>query len=105
MIASMLSALHAPAFMTRLLAREDRARSRITRWFAAHVKQGATRELPLRPGRTTLHCRQGEAWITHDGDPKDVFLRANESHAVDRGSRMTVHALRGDCVFEIQVDD
>jgi hypothetical protein len=99
-------ALQPTSFMSRLFARESNGtRSRITRWFAAHVRQGATREIPAATGRMTLHCRDGEAWITHDGDPKDVMLQANQSYAVDRGTRMTVHAMRGDCVFEIQVDD
>jgi hypothetical protein len=99
-------ALQPTSFMSRLFAREGNAsHSRVTRWFAAHVRGGTTREIPVATGRMTLHCRNGEAWITHDGDPKDVMLRANQSHAVDRGTRMTVHAMRGDCVFEIQVDD
>jgi hypothetical protein len=103
----MLLALPTPGFVARFLARDARpSPSRVTRWFAAHVRQGATREIPPASGRMTVHCRDGEAWITHDGDPKDVMLQANQSYAVDRrGARMTVHALRGDCVFEIQVDD
>jgi hypothetical protein len=103
----MFLALQPSAFMSRLLGREDvaRVRPRITRWFAAHVRQGATREIPGITGRMTVHCREGEAWITHDGDPKDVMLQAKQSYVVERGTRMTVHALRGDCVFEIQVDD
>jgi hypothetical protein len=103
----MLLALQPPAFMSRFFARDDNAaRKRITRWFAAHVRHGATREIAPTEGRMTVHCRNGEAWITHDGDPKDVMLQANQSYAVDRrGARMTLHALSGDCVFEIQVDD
>jgi hypothetical protein len=95
------------SFMTRLFARAPQgARSRVTRWFAAHVRHGATREIPVAAGHMTVHCRNGEAWITHDGDPKDVMLQANQSYAVAaRGGRMTVHAMKGDCIFEIQVDD
>jgi hypothetical protein len=95
-------ALQPPGFMTRLLARAQRAQ--VTRWYAAHVRHGATREIPVLPGRMTVHCRNGEAWITHDGDPKDVFLQAKQSYTVQRTDRMTLHALRGDCVLEIQVD-
>ena len=95
--------LQAPAFMSRLFA--PAARARITRRFAAHVPHGATRELSAPPGRMTVHCRSGEAWITHDGDPRDVMLRADESYTADRRDRVTLHAMRGDCVVEIQVED
>jgi hypothetical protein len=98
-------ALQAPAFMSRLFAAAPRQRPRVTRWFAAHVRHGATREITPPPGRVTVHCRDGEAWITHDGDPKDVMLQANQSYRVERGDRMTLHAMRGDCVLEIQVDE
>ncbi|MDB5899521.1 MAG: hypothetical protein JWP22_847 [Ramlibacter sp.] len=94
--------------MARLFAPAAQGpRARVTRWFAAHVRHGATREIPVAAaGRMTVHCRNGEAWITHDGDPKDVMLQPNQSYAVrDRGGRMTVHAMKGDCIFEIQVDD
>lgn len=94
------------AFVSRLFGPSPAAaRPRVTRWFAAHVRHGATRELTPPPGRLTLHCRDGQAWITQDGVPKDVVLDASESYTADSGSRMTVHALKGDCVFEIQVDD
>ena len=90
--------------MSRLFA-PAAARSRITRRSWAHVPHGATRELTAPPGRMTVHCRDGEAWITHDGDPRDVLLRPNESYAADRRSRITLHAMHGDCVVEIQVED
>lgn len=99
----MQPALQPPAFMDRLFARQ---RPLVTRWFAAHVRHGATREIPRLPGRRmTVHCRAGEAWITHDGDPKDVFLQATQSYTVERDDRLVLHALRGDCVLEIQVND
>ncbi len=97
--------LPAPSFMSRLFAPAAAARPRITRFFAAHVPHGATRELTAPPGRMTVHCRGGEAWITHDGDPRDVMLRANESYTADRRDRITLHAMQGDCVLEIQVED
>lgn len=81
------------------------ARPRVMRRFAAQVRQGDTREITAPPGQVTVTCREGEAWITHDGDPRDVFLRPQESYRVDCASRMTLHAMRGDCVVEIQVDD
>lgn len=100
----LLLALPPSTLMLRLLGRGPAARPRITRWFAGRVRAGASREIPLR-GRMTVHCREGEAWITHDGDPRDVFLRPAQSYAVDRRARMTLHAMRGDCVFEVQVED
>ena len=90
-----------PSFMRLFI---DGPRPRVTRRFTAQVREGATREIDAPPGAMTVHCRTGEAWITHDGDPRDVFVHANESYVADTRSRMTVHALRGDCVFEIQVD-
>jgi hypothetical protein len=98
-------ALQPPAFMARLFGLSAGQRPRVTRWYAAHVRHGATREITPPPGCVTVHCRGGEAWITHDGDPRDVLLQPNESYRVDNGSRMTLHALGGDCVLEIQVDD
>ena len=98
-------ALQPSAFMSRLFGASAPARPRVTRWFAAHVGHGRTREITPPPGRVTVHCRDGEAWITHDGDPKDVLLRPNESYLVERSDRMTLHALQGDCVLEIQVDE
>lgn len=98
-------ALQPPAFMARLFGASVPSRPRVTRWFAAHVRHGATRELSPPAGRVTVHCRGGEAWITHDGDPRDVLLQANESYRVDNAGRMTLHALQGDCVLEIQVDE
>ena len=80
-----------------------RARAGVTRFRALDVPAGATRELPLMPGRMVVHCRRGELWITHDGDPRDVILRERESFAVDRKDRrLTAHALRGDGVVEIE---
>ena len=99
----MLLTLQAPPFMARLFGAG--VRPRITRWFAARVAQGRTREIEAPPGRVTVHLRNGEAWITHDGDPRDVMLEANGSYAPGERRRMLVHALKGDCVLEIQVDE
>lgn len=97
----MLLTLPAPGFVARLFAAR---KPRVTRWFAARVRQGATRQIAPPPGRVTVHCREGEAWITQDGDPKDIVLQASESCRLPRGDGLRVHALRGDCVLEIQVD-
>jgi len=81
------------------------ARPRVSRRFAARVSAGATQCIEAPPGTVTVHCRSGEAWITHDGDPRDVFVQANESYEAGARNRMTLHAMKGDCVVEIQVDD
>lgn len=99
----MLFALPSP--MLRLLGAAPAARPRVKRLYAAHVRAGATREIVVPPGQATVHCREGEAWITHDGDPRDVMLRADQSYAMDQRRAMRVHALRGDCVLEIVVED
>lgn len=93
-----------PAFLSRLFARATARRPGVTRLLAVHVPGGATRELPREAGVLTLHCRSGSVWITHDGDPRDVVLQPNQSHRVDRGARLTVHAMAGDAGLELQVD-
>jgi hypothetical protein len=103
----MLLALHPANFMTRLLGREDRPQatpSGVTRLLALGVPAGRLRELPMGQGKMVVHCRSGEVWITHDGDPRDVFLKQHESYVVDRPARMTAYTWRGDCGLELQQD-
>ncbi|GAB3666125.1 DUF2917 domain-containing protein [Ramlibacter alkalitolerans] len=88
------------SFIARLFGGAPAPR-RVTRWSAAQVRQGTTREFPCG-GRMTVHCRDGEAWITHDGDPRDVVLQAPQSYTADRSGRMTLHALKGNCVVEFE---
>lgn len=78
------------------------ARPRITRWSAARVRKGDTHIVQVAPGSVTVHCREGEVWITHDGDPRDVLLQARESYAAGLRNGMSVHALE-DCVVEFEV--
>jgi hypothetical protein len=96
-------ALQPPAFLARLF--QPAIAPRVTRWYAAQVRAGTTREIPYTGKRMTVHCRDGQAWITHDGDPRDVVLQAKQSYTADRGQRMRVHAMKGDCVLEIEVGD
>ncbi|RZI66686.1 MAG: DUF2917 domain-containing protein [Variovorax sp.] len=103
----MHAALAPTAFVARLFGRDARIlqpRARVTKLLVVHVPGGATRELPRAAGVVTLHCRSGQAWITHDGDPRDVVLAPNQSHRIDRGQRLTAHAMDGDCALELQVD-
>ena len=80
------------------------ARPRVTRWFATRVRKGHTRLVETPPGKLTVHCRQGEVWITHDGDPRDVLLHAQESYDAGLRDGMSVHALE-DCVMEFEVGE
>ena len=103
----MFFALNPANFMTRLLGREDRSQAaptRVRRLLAVGVPAGRLQELPRGAGRMVVHCRSGEIRITHDGDPRDVVLKPNESYVVDRPARMTAFALRGDCGLELQQD-
>jgi hypothetical protein len=93
----MLLTLPTLPFVARLFGAAPVARARVTRRFAARVKEGAIEEIVAPPGAMTVHCRAG--------DPRDVFIRANETYVADTRSRMTVYAMRGDCVMEVQVDD
>jgi hypothetical protein len=89
-----------PSLLTLLFGRSTPRR--MTRRYAAQVQQGTTRAFPGAGGRMTVHCRDGEAWITHDGDPRDVVLRGPQSYVADRAAGLTLHALKGDCVLEIE---
>jgi hypothetical protein len=102
----MPSAASSHSLVKRLLRDESvlTAQPQVTRWYAVHLEQGETEEMPRAEGRLVVHCRSGAVWITHDGDPKDVILDANESYTVARPDRMTMHALHGDCGLEIQLD-
>lgn len=102
-IRGMEIALPATAHLARLFGMPVPARSRVTRWFVERVPEGATREIAPPPGRVTVHCRSGEAWITHDGDPRDVLLQEKETYVADTRRRLMVHSLRGECVLEFEV--
>lgn len=48
---------------------------------------------------TRLVCRQGTAWITMDGDERDIVLAPGASFVVDSDGAVTVGALRpGQCI-------
>jgi hypothetical protein len=79
------------------------ARPNVTRWFALGLAAGATKEVPPATGRMVLHCRSGEVWITHDGESRDIVLRAGESHAVDSPRRLRVHGM-APASLEVQLD-
>lgn len=108
MMTTMSLALHArhPFFLPRLIGRDDRvviARPEVTRWLAFGVPAGQTHALPRAQGRMVVHCRSGQAWITHDGYQQDVVLRPNQSYAVACDGRMTAHAMGGDCALALEL--
>lgn len=44
---------------------------------------------------TRVDCVDGHAWITIDGDPRDIVLARGESFVVDSGAPVIVHAIQG----------
>ena len=58
-----------------------------------------------RSGATTTNQDGCRGRLQRLARPSDVFVHANESYVADTRNRVTVHAVRGDCLFEIQVDD
>jgi len=60
----------------------------------------ASRAMRLERARgARLVCRQGTAWITMDGDERDIVLAPGASFVVDSDGAVTVGALRpGQCI-------
>lgn len=44
---------------------------------------------------TRVECVSGVAWITIDGDPRDVVLSRGESFIVESSAPVIVHAIQG----------
>lgn len=77
------------------------------------VHTPATR-LTLQPGRfTRLQLRagtrvrglSGSAWLTADGDPRDIVLEPCEEWVLERDGRILATALRADGQAEVQLDE
>jgi hypothetical protein len=58
----------------------------------AHLQYRQTFNLRARKGQRIEVCT-GQVWITQDGDPRDVILRANEAFTLDRTGHALVSAL------------
>lgn len=44
------------------------------------------------PAGREIGCLKSTLWITHDCDPKDIFLEAGDRYIANRETRMLVHA-------------
>lgn len=94
-----------PFMAARLFGMPAPMPTRVVRRFSARVPEGATWEIVPPPGVVKVYCRWGEAWITHDGDPRDVMLDEDECYVADTRAPMRVHALRSLCVLEFEVEE
>jgi hypothetical protein len=52
--------------------------------------------------RTRLDCVDGVAWITIDGDLRDIVLTRGQSFVVDRGEKVLVYGLQNGAVVDVQ---
>ncbi|HJW10319.1 MAG TPA: DUF2917 domain-containing protein [Albitalea sp.] len=53
---------------------------------------------------TRLTALRGDAWITLDGDPRDIVLSPGQSFVVDSDSAVVVYPLRASTLAEIAID-
>jgi hypothetical protein len=77
---------------------------RVTRRICMRLPRGATEVIPDVDRSVVVRCAAGSLWLTHDGDPKDVMLGANQSYRAERQEPLRVHALQP-CVVEIEFED
>ena len=50
---------------------------------------------------TRLDCVDGVAWITVDGEPRDIVLTRGQSHVVDSSADVIVCAINGPAAIEV----
>jgi len=69
--------------------------------------------LPVQPGSVArlqqarharLSVRRGEAWITLDGDLRDIVLTAGQSFVLDSDAAVVVYPLRAGGGLELEID-
>jgi len=78
--------------------------ARLVRRLAVQLGRGESRVFECADHNVRLRCARGSLWITHDGDPKDVILGAQDSYRAEREAPMHVFALQP-CVLEIEFED
>lgn len=67
----------------------------VTHRFTMQLRPGAC-EVVAQPNQgVNVCCKRGRLWITHDGDPKDIVLDAEQSYTPERCDRMTLQAMQG----------
>jgi hypothetical protein len=81
-----------------------RQRPRITRRLVAEMGKGEARSFDHVNTTVIIHCTSGSLWITHDGDPKDIFLSSGESYRAERELAMHVFAMQGS-LLEVEFED
>ena len=81
-----------------------RQKPQVTLRLVAQMRKGEARSLERVNGSLLICCSSGSLWITHDGDPKDVFLSGGESYRAERDRAMHVFAMQH-CVMEIEFED
>lgn len=92
---------NAPALARQLRVR---APARVTRRFVVQLGKGEDHVFERVDRSVCIRCAEGSAWITHDGDPKDVILSRGETYRAEREDAMHLYALQP-CVLEIEFAD
>ncbi len=65
---------------------------------------GQVTRLQLRAG-TRLRGLRGTAWLTADGDPRDILLDPQDEWVLDTDSRVLASALRAEGRALLQLDE
>lgn len=68
------------------------------------LQPGQFSHLDVRAG-TRLRGLRGTAWLTADGDPRDIVLDACDEWVAEQDHRLLACALRADGLAMLQVDE
>jgi hypothetical protein len=53
---------------------------------------------------TRLTCLRGQAWITIDGESRDIVLEPGQQFVIDSNRRVVIHPLRAGKLMELEID-